>query len=1169
MSLEQVLDSDCDEPPNIRTFLRVLILLLTLVTPRSSASPLPDPYMASIKLLPYPVNTDLAVTSFTEVTDDSYALVEISLTTPLNIFIKTILLGITPGQCIGQPATQIPLNLATAVRKTNVDSQLTNIRLILPRENFLNRTSNFCLSLDYVRQDAGPEVISTGWRLQDEGGATMPSPPNSPFGRTGLEGRREKTDLKAFLDTNSVEGKDESSAVLERRRRQSPALEFDSDANSSVVVFAMLLEDTSSKKTYNSMGVISATEKNDIFLNLIGLNLESMSRVKFTTANNTFGGECKGAHGESHFQSGEFITEFQDDRPGFAKVFIPGGLDYHANSPLYYLCVKDEATGEYIHQGPHRQLQIDMQTLFLPVWAMIILCCVLLCLSGLFSGLNLGLMSLDQTELKIVISTGTEEEKKYANDILPVRDMGNFLLCSILLGNVLVNNTLTIFLDTLTGGGGTVAVIGATLGIVIFGEIIPQAICSRHGLAVGAKTIILTKFFMAITSPLSFPISKILDCLLGSEIGTVYNRERLMELLRVTSEYTDFEKDEVNMVTGALVLKQKSVKDVMTHLDDCYMLPIETLLNFETVSEIKDQGYSRIPVYDGDRVNIVHILFAKDLLFIDPDDEKPIEEVCKFYKNEVNFVYQDTILTDMFDEFKSGEKGHMAVVQEVNNEGDGDPYYETVGLVTIEDIIEEIIQQEINDETDVVFDNKSKKKRKRERYKKDADFKMFLGAKTHHRVVISPQMSLAIFQFLTTSVRAFSPEHCSRRILQKLLSMDVYRELKLTKIVKGNNNNIKDPHDNKIDENEGILMTKGKLCDFFVLVLEGRVEVTIGKEEHKFQEGPFSWFGEQMLEQALQVPSSPMVNGGNRGATHSVSMHSSVNQEAKSSSNLKKTTTQTHLSSDHIGKRASSTDGTLPLPLIKAHTWIPDYTLRALTDVLYLKVRKNTYMVAIKASRMNNMNSESGGLNMKDDEIEDVLMKVIENDIDFTGVIPNMMSPDKMWNGGMVQSIAGTPNDFRRESIRSSLSMMKAKLLGGQLLGRSSTSIDRNHKDDIWDGMANPALCRSGEDLSEFGSTLNSTAHGPTAGEPGHVSLPLNSVRKELHRDISDPTNRGALPDIEGRIPQISEPGVPMSGNTTTVISVRGSGGGGGGGGQDDKGGADRTNLLQAEHPVS
>ena len=168
----------------------------------------------------------------------------------------------------------------------------------------------------------------------------------------------------------------------------------------------------------------------------------------------------------------------------------------------------------------------------MPVWASVLLLTILLCLSGLFSGLNLGLMSLDQTELKIVMSTGTDKEQAYARAIMPIRGMGNFLLCSILLGNVLVNNTLTITLDMLTGGGGALAVVGATMGIVVFGEIIPQAICSRHGLAVGAHTIWLTKFFMLLTCPLSFPISKILDWVLGSEIGTVYNRERLMELIR-------------------------------------------------------------------------------------------------------------------------------------------------------------------------------------------------------------------------------------------------------------------------------------------------------------------------------------------------------------------------------------------------------------------------------------------------------------------------------------------------------------------------------------------------------------------------------------------------------------------------------------------------------------
>ena len=84
-------------------------------------------------------------------------------------------------------------------------------------------------------------------------------------------------------------------------------------------------------------------------------------------------------------------------------------------------------------------------------------------------------MALDRTELKIYENTGSEKEKRYANAIIPVRNHGNYLLCTLLLGNVLVNSTLTILLDDWTSG--IVAIVGSTVGIVIFGEIIPQ-VCS-------------------------------------------------------------------------------------------------------------------------------------------------------------------------------------------------------------------------------------------------------------------------------------------------------------------------------------------------------------------------------------------------------------------------------------------------------------------------------------------------------------------------------------------------------------------------------------------------------------------------------------------------------------------------------------------------------------------
>ena len=75
--------------------------------------------------------------------------------------------------------------------------------------------------------------------------------------------------------------------------------------------------------------------------------------------------------------------------------------------------------------------------------------------------------------------------------------------------------------------------------------------------------------------------------------------------------------------------------------------------------------------------------------------------------------------------------------------------------------------------------------------------------------------------------------------------MDVYRQIKVSKSRKETN-----LMDDDTDE-ESVIMEKGKPCDFFVLILEGRVEIAIGKEEHKFYEGPFSYYGEAMLEGAL------------------------------------------------------------------------------------------------------------------------------------------------------------------------------------------------------------------------------------------------------------------------------------------------------------------------------
>lgn len=206
----------------------------------------------------------------------------------------------------------------------------------------------------------------------------------------------------------------------------------------------------------------------------------------------------------------------------------------------------------FSHQGDDYWNSIVTTRTLLPTWFSIIIYFILLFHSSLFSGLNLGLMSLDISELEILMKIGTPNEQKYAAKIYPLRKRGNFLLCSILLGNVLVNTVSTLILGDMVSG--IYAALGSTFLIVIFGEIIPQAVCSRHGLAIGANTIFLMYIFMFITSPMSFPISKFLDLVLGQELATVYGRDKIRELLKTVEGIND---KEFKIITGALDFNKK------------------------------------------------------------------------------------------------------------------------------------------------------------------------------------------------------------------------------------------------------------------------------------------------------------------------------------------------------------------------------------------------------------------------------------------------------------------------------------------------------------------------------------------------------------------------------------------------------------------------------------
>ncbi|KAM6431835.1 metal transporter CNNM4 isoform 2-T2 [Liasis olivaceus] len=584
-------------------------------------------------------------------------------------------------------------------------------------------------------------------------------------------------------------------------------------------------------------------------------------------------------------------------------------------SKLYVLCTRSDPAQPWLRlEGKDAFLRVvEEKKHLLPLWLQIILLLGLLVLSGMFSGLNLGLMALDPMELRIVQNCGSETEKRYARKIEPIRRKGNYLLCSLLLGNVLVNTTLTILLDDLIGSG-LVAVIASTSGIVIFGEIVPQALCSRHGLAVGANTIVLTKVFMLLTLPVSYPISKLLDFILGQEIGTVYNREKLVEMLKITEPYNDLVKEELNMIQGALELRTKTVEDVMTPLHDCFMINSDAILDFNTMSEIMESGYTRIPVFEEERSNIVDILYIKDLAFVDPDDCTTLKTITKFYNHPVHFVFHDTKLDAMLEEFKKG-KSHLAIVQKVNNEGEGDPFYEVLGLVTLEDVIEEIIKSEILDESDMYTDNRTKKRVSNKKDKRD--FSAFKDNDTESKVKISPQLLLAAHRFLSTEVTQFTATFISEKILLRLLKhRDVIHELKFDE-------------ENKRSPRH-FLFNRNKPADFFILILQGKVEVEAGKENMKFETGPFSYYGVMAL-------SPPVTISEIRSPSHM----SNLNRSASLCY---------HERSDSISSNFSGSNNQLNANA--SSQYLSDFSVRALTDLQYVKITRLQYQNGLMASRL-------------------------------------------------------------------------------------------------------------------------------------------------------------------------------------------------------------------------
>ena len=319
---------------------------------------------------------------------------------------------------------------------------------------------------------------------------------------------------------------------------------------------------------------------------------------------------------------------------------------------------------------------------------------ILILFSALFSGLTIGLLGLDKSELEIKIKTGDKRALK----IYSVRKNGNLLLVTLLLGNVLVNSILSVFLGDKFSG--LIAVIVSTALIVIFGEIVPQAIFYRHAMKFGVYFVPIVKFFEIILFPVAWPIAKILDKFLGEEKMTIHSKEELSEIIKSheDSHESDLDDDEESILLGALSFSDKKVKEIMTPKNVVYSLNEDEILDEKLLEEIKKNGFSRIPVYQEKEDNIVGVLNVKSLINL--DEGKKVYDI--HFRNKIFEVNEDEKLDELLNKFIK-KKSHIAYVTNIHGT--------FLGIVTMEDLIEEIIQKEIVDETDKYKDMREESKK--------------------------------------------------------------------------------------------------------------------------------------------------------------------------------------------------------------------------------------------------------------------------------------------------------------------------------------------------------------------------------------------------------------------------------------------------------------------------
>ncbi|KXL52656.1 magnesium and cobalt efflux protein CorC [Anaerotignum neopropionicum] len=320
--------------------------------------------------------------------------------------------------------------------------------------------------------------------------------------------------------------------------------------------------------------------------------------------------------------------------------------------------------------------------------------------SAFFSASETALTSLNRIRLLNMV----EDKIKNADKISRLLEDPNRLLSSILVGNNLVNNGASALTTALAiqlfhgdaGSGATAATAFITVVILIFGEITPKTIAAQQAEKVALVVVNIIAAVVFILRPVVVVLNVVTSALIrlfggkpGMKLPLITEAE-LKTIVNVSHEEGVLESEERIMINNIFNFGEAKAKDVMTPRTDMVAVPSDVTYG-DFVELVKEEGFSRFPVYDEDMDDIVGILYVKDVFFV---DEKSFS--AEKYMREPFYTYESKPVTELFAQMR---QNHLAVAIVL------DEYGGTSGLATMEDIIEEImgeIADEYDDEQDEI-----------------------------------------------------------------------------------------------------------------------------------------------------------------------------------------------------------------------------------------------------------------------------------------------------------------------------------------------------------------------------------------------------------------------------------------------------------------------------------